>query len=1170
MSETVLARIPQSLRRAALAACLLQAGVGPALAQGTGTIYGTVTDSSAAALPGATVEVTNTGTGLTATLVSNAQGVFSAPSLRVGVYSVTVTMDGFKKSVRQGLVLEVDARIRLDVPMALGGIEETVVVTAESSTIDATTATIGKVIESRRVQELPLNGRNALSLVLLAPTVQSGAGPTASGFGDRGTQLSLVRINGSPLATNNFLVDGLSSTNPYVPDVNINPNVDAVQEFKVQTSSMSSEYGYTLGGVVNLVTKSGTNKLHGSLYGFMRNDAWDANSWGNNRVNRAKSPLDYKQYGGSIGGPIVLPGYDGRSKSFFFYNYEGYRFETSATGLYTLPTEAFRNGDFSQLRDSQGVPIIIYDPATTRPNPNGNGFLRDPFPGNIIPANRLDPVALQYLQFYPLPNRTSDNAFSNLNNYSGEALNQRTLNQHTARLDHSFSSRNQLSVRYVYYKQFTDNGLSNLYPEEVVRLRKDPFRGHNFVVTNTHTFSSALLNEARFGLARQDFDFAAASFDGNWPSKLGYPSNVPSDLIPQVNNGLPGLNVTTVGKRGGWVYQFSDAVTWLKGRHSLKAGVQLRFTRADNLQKGTPSGNFNFSTNMTDNAAPTAGARINTGNQFATFLLGTISSGNIGSHTTESQGGNGYSFFVNDEWKVTPRVSLSLGVRYDYQDQPYERNCGSSNFDPYDVNPSNGLLGRTEYACIDYGRAIAETDTNDVAPRVGVAWDVFGNQRTVLRAGYGLFYSSLFTYWFYNFEATNGFSLTNTQYVPAGGNAFLSVGQLKDGLPSPPIPPAGSALGPNLFATSGVADYRAPEQTTPLSHQWNVSLQHQLPWGLVGELAYSANYASNLLAGNYDINQADPALVNQFGTAGQLGNLVPNPYAGLVPGSLGGSTITVAQAIRPYPYVGGIPARAPHIGYSHYNAFLASLEKRFSHGVSMLASYTYASYWSNSVLNPINFVATEGANDYGFQNGYDRDAEWSEDPSNVRHRLVISGLWEIPVGRGRAIDVQNGILNAVLGGWQLNTIATFVSGAPLVIRGASNGLADRPDTLRTPSLPDGFTDPNPERGVLWFDTTAFANPAPYTFGDTARGISEVRTPGATIIDLSLFKTIPIKNNVKLELRLEAFNAPNIVNYGRPNMSFVAGTDGLNRSDSFGRITSARDPRQFQLGLRLVF
>lgn len=396
---------------------------------------------------------------------------------------------------------------------------------------------------------------------------------------------------------------------------------------------------------------------------------------------------------------------------------------------------------------------------------------------------------------------------------------------------------------------------------------------------------------------------------------------------------------------------------------------------------------------------------------------------------------------------------------------------------------------------------LRKLSANDISPRIGFSWDLFGNQRTVLRGGYGIFHSPLFSYWNANYESTNGFASTSTAYNPPNGNNLLTAFQFKDGFLFAPNQPLGSRLGPSFFATSN-STLKEAVSRTPMSQQWNLSVQQQLPAGFLLEVAYSANRGTHLLAGDYDLNQADPALVREFGLQNRLTNNVPNPFAGKVPGQFGGATITQAQALRPYPYVGGITVRAPHLGSSTYHALLASAEKRFSRGFTLLASYTFAKLISDSIFNPLNFVATEGGNEYGYQNGlYNRRAERAEDPSNVPHRFVLSGLWELPIGKGRKVDIENGFLNAVLGGWQLNTITTIVSGTPLVVRGASNGLANRPDLLRNPKLPDNFSDPFPNRGVLWFDPAGFVNPAPFVFGNTPRSISQFRNPGAVIIDL---------------------------------------------------------------------
>lgn len=1143
--------------------------------QGRGTIFGTVTDATGAVVPGATITITNTATNVASTTITNDSGYYSLPNLQVGNYSVAAVKEGFKKRLQSGLTLEVDQKAQVDLTLETGAVTEVLEISAQSSLVDTTTATIGRVIENRRVQELPLNGRNALSLVLLAPSVQSGAGPTAAGFGDRGTQVALIRINGSPLATNNFVVDGLSSTNPYVPDVNVNPNVDSVQEFKVQSNTMSAEFGYTLGGVINLVTKSGTNTLHGTLYNFFRNDALDANAWSNNRAGRAKAPLRYNQYGGSIGGPIRFPakvfgplGYDGRDRSFFFYNYEGYKFTTSSTGFLTVPTEAFRKGDFSQLRNGNGDLIRIFDPATTRANPNGQGFLRDQFANNIIPTNRLDPVSVNILQFYPLPNRTPDNAASNLNNYFGVVSNKRDLTNHTARVDHRFSEKNNFYGRFIFYRQFTDNGLRNLLPDPLARQRLDPYGGRNIVLSDTHSFTPNLLHEFRIGLARQFFTFQVASAGLGIPAQIGLPPIVPPDQLPLIGNGLPAFP-DAIGTRTGQVGQLFDSFSWLRGKHSMKFGTEMRLTQANNLQKSAPSGSFQFPTTLTDNAAPVAGNRLNTGSQFATFLLGAVGSASVTTHRGESQAGKAFGFYFNDEWRIG-RLSLNLGLRYDFQQQPFERNCGTSNFNSVATNPANNLPGVTQYACIDYGRTFVENDLNDFAPRVGFSFDVFGNQKTVVRGGYGIFYSTVFSA-VANFEGTNGFATTSTGYQPPGGNNLLPAFQFRNGFPTAPLQPLGSALGPNLFALSNNAGFREAFSPTPMSQQWNLSLQQQLPGGFMVEATYSANHGTHLLSGTYDLNQADPAKIREFGLAGRLNNAVPNPFAGKVPGAFGGATITQAQALRPYPYIGSINVNSPHMGNSIYHALLLSGEKRFSKGFTLLASYTFAKLISDSVLNPINFVATEGAGEFGFQNGlYNRRAERSEDPSNVTHRFVLSALWELPIGRGKRLNIDNGFANVVLGGWQLNTITTIVAGSPLVVRGASNGLANRPDMLRVPELADNFTDTNPQSGVLWFDPAAFVNPALYTYGNTPRAISQFRNPGAIIVDMSVFKNFAITEGLKLQFRAEAFNAPNHVNLGFPNASFSPGANGMNASASFGRITSSRDPRQMQLGLKLIF
>ena len=997
--------------------------------------------------------------------------------------------------------------------------------------------------------------------------------------------LAGIKINGGPVATNNIIIDGLSSLNPYFPDININPPVEAVQEFRVQSNTMSSEYGFTLGGVVNLVTKAGSNEPHGSLYEFLRNDTLDANTWANNRIGAKRDILRYNQFGGAISGPVWLPKiYNGRNRTFFFFNYEGYRFLTGKTGFLSMPTEAYRGGDFALLRDSQGRQTTVYDPDTTVANAaydasqpvtlTNTPYLRTPLPGNRLPANRIDPVAQKYLQWYPLPNRTPDDPFSNVNNVVSTVSDIRNMDQYTGRADHRFSDRNNLSGRYVYYNQYSNNGQSNMYPDPLVRERRDPFRGHNIVISDIHTFTPHIIHEIRIGLARQIFDFAAAGANEGLPQKLlGLPSTVPPDHIPIVANGLPSFYTNgqaTIGRRGGLVWQWYDSIAWVKGNHSLKFGTELRLIQGNNFQKGNPSGTFNFAAGLTGNGNTNTALAQNTGSSFATFLLGDVSSASVVQFQGESEVGKSYSGYVQDDWKLNRRITLNLGLRYDYQQQPYERRCGTSNFNPYGTNSSNGLTGRTEYACVDYGRAVHTEDPNDFAPRVGFAWDTFGNQKTVLRGGFGIFYVSNFSYR-EEFGQTNGFANITTPFNPVGSAAtFYPLFQLKNGYPTAPLQPVGSKGGQNLFATTQVLAYDEVNAPTPMSQQWNLSLQRQLPRGWLLDVTYSGNHGVHLISGGYNINQLDPALALRNGANGS--DPVTNPYANKALGPWGAATVTRNQTMLPYPWLGGATVRAPHMGNSIYHALLLSGEHRFSGGLTLLASYTWAKLISDSIVNPLGTgFGDEQANEIGFQNSYNRSAERAEDPTNIPQRFVLSAVYELPFGKGRHFGVSNPVLNTIVGGWQLNTITTATAGLPLIVRGASNGLANRPDILRSPALPDGYAVTRPELGVPWFDPTAFVNPAPYTYGNTPRTISTVRVPGAFLLDASVFKTFRLTERAKLQFRAESFNLPNWVNLGSPNTSFTA-LSGSNQNGnvSLGRITSSRSGRNLQFALKFMF
>jgi Carboxypeptidase regulatory-like domain len=1120
--------------------------------QGRGTILGTITDSSGSAIVGAKVSVTNVDTNITNAATTNSSGFYTSPSVNPGNYQVTVEHAGFRTAIRTGLVLQVDQHAEIDIQLEVGAVGDSVNVSGDAPLVNTENASIGQVIESRSVQELPLNGRNAFALVLLSPDVHSNAGPVQNGFADRGTSLADLSINGGPNAANNLLVDGMVASNSYYPDLNANLAVDAVQEFKVQSGSMSAEYGFTLGGVINVATKAGTNSYHGTAYEFVRNNIFDAR----NAFANALLPFRYNQYGLALGGPVQLPKlYNGKNKTFFFGNWEQFNYINNSQTITSTPIAAQRNGDFSTLYDATGKLIPIYNPATTRLNPNGSGYIRDVFPGNIIPASMLDPVSKNINQFFPLPNQAPTNPFTNANNYLSSTALHTNMQQYTVRVDHRFNDNDTFFARYTYFVNHTDNG-AGTWPDPAVRVRNDNFETRNASASETHAFSPSFLNEFKVGIARQYFPFQAASYGQNWPQKLGFPSNVPNAVVPLI--GIPGYTAFTtgvVGLRGALTWDFADTVTVVHGAHSIKAGIEYRLLYGNNYQTANPSGTFNFVSGLTGNPQSQGG----TGSSYADFMLGAVANGSIGTYIGESEKGYSLSAFVQDDWRVSRRLNVNLGLRYDYQQPPYERNCGTSNFDPYKVDSGSGLLGRLEFACKDYDKTFLNSSYKDFGPRVGFAYDIKGDGRSVIRGGYAIFFPSIFNLTY--FGNTAGFASTSTSYSSPGGNDNLPSFQLSQGLPSPAIQPLGPALGSSAFLGQAV-NYDQSQQRTPMSQQWNFSVQKQLPGKWVVDVAYTGNHGTHLVAGNYNMNQLDPQYLS-LGTA--LQNPVANPYAGKVPGSLGGATITRQQSLLPYPYYTTIMVRNPHLGNSIYHAGLLTVQRRFDKGLTVLASYTKAKLISDSVAAPINFGNVEQTGNNGYQNGlYARNLERSVDPTDVPQRLAISSVYELPFGAGKPFLNQTGLVNALIGGWQAQAIMTLQKGLPVLITGASNFLATRPNSTGQSAKLD-----NPSQ-YQWFNTAAFVNPPNYTYGNVGRALPDVRSPGFFNLDFSMIKNTKIKEKATIQFRAEAFNLDNHVNLGFPNVTFVPGTNGTNNSSTFGTITSARASRTIQFGMKLLF
>ena len=954
--------------------------------QDRSAIIGTVTDSSGAAIAGAAVTITNVGTNVVFQTRTDAAGFYSAPALIVGSYTVTTEQRGFKKATRSGIVLQVAQRAQVDLTLEVGAVTESVDVVGEAPLVDIASATVGKVIENRRISDLPTNGRAAFGLSLLAPNVKSGTGPTDAGFNDRGRNVAQISINGGPNSTNSFIIDGGNNVNSYYADIAAVPTVDSIQEFKVQSGSMSAEFGNTLGGVVNVITKSGTNQLHGSLYEFLRNEKLDAR----NTFAVLKYPLRYNQFGGAVGGPVYIPHiYNGRDRTFFFFNYEAFLYRYGSSGTTTMPIAEQRSGDFSHLYNATGVLIPIYDPVTTRVNPSGSGYVRDRFANNVISSARLDPVAVNIMKYYPMPNRAPTNIYTNTNNFYYTPKSGYDMRQETARVDHHISDKNTIFGRFMAFGHYQKLPVGTVIPCDVFCGYTSNMINKNAVLGDTYVISPRLLNEFRISLSRHTLPFIQASWNKGWPQKLGLPDSVPAYTFPGIENGVSGFTGDRPnGGRASLDTQFLDMVTAVRGRHTIKAGGEYRIKKGANLQAVYPSGLYNFASGLSANPQSPTG----TGATLATFLLGNVSSASFTTHAGELEKGYSVSFFVQDDWKATRRLSLNLGLRYDYQQPPFEANGGSSNFNPFAINPDNGLLGRTVYAGIDYGRAYGMPDTHNFGPRFGFAYDLLGNGRTVVRGGYGIYYENIFCTQF--FGSTAGFASTTTTYNPPLGNSNYPAMMLKDGLPYPVTQPLGSKLGPSAFVT-GSSSWNQSNQRVPMSQQWTFSLQRQIAGGWLFEAAYTANHGTRLVSGGYDFNQLDPKYYPQYGLA--LQNSVPNVYAGKIGGTYGGATVTLSQSLRPYPYIGGISVNQPHQGSSTYHALLFSVEKRLSKGFAVMANHTWSKLISDSVAVPLNWFG-EQTLITGYQNGkYDRRAERSLDPTDVAHRFVFSGIYELPL-----------------------------------------------------------------------------------------------------------------------------------------------------------------------------
>ncbi len=1144
----------------ALFALLLAA---PAPAQRiTASLAGVVRDPSGSVVPGATVRIVNAGTAVVTQLTTDDQGRFRAPSLQPGTYDVAVELTGFKRLERKGLTLNVYQDVEIDLSLEVGAATESVQVVAEAPLLDSTSAQLGQVITNQAIVNLPLNQRNPFSLILLSPGV---SGSVNSGF----TALQF-NVNGGRSGTTDVLLDGVPSSPPTdsYNTVGIFPSVDAVQEFKVQTSGYSAEFGLSGGGVINVIYKSGSNTAHGSAYEFLRNSVMDANNWFSNRLGAPLASFKRSQFGASLGGPVLLPKiYNGRNKTFFFADYEGLRQRSATTITSTVPTAAERNGDFSQIRTSSGAPITIYDPKST--TLVGTTYTRTPFAQNVIPTDRFDPVAANVRKYWPSPN-TPGTAGGQLQNFYASTASPYNVDQYDIKVDENLSDRNRFSIRFSRRVPASEPAL--YFPTEsqiAQNAATNRQSGLNGALNYSFSVSPTYLLEFRYGISRVIYGVQTIS-DGFDPTQLGFPT-----YIRDTANALAFPGFSPAGYMGlGVGSQLAQGIlgmvsnSWTLAniktlsRHTLKYGAEVRALANNTNQTGRSTGDYNFAASFTQ--GPNAQASSATaGDGFASFTLG-LGGGTVTHNFKIIDTVSQYAaVYFQDDWKVTNRLTLNLGLRYDLYIPRVERHDRQVYLDLTSTSPLAApsgipsLRGGLAYTGVNGNpRSQFDMDKKDFGPRLGFAYQA--TKRMVVRGGYGIFYAVSQTEAAATVGATGFRSDTSFQGTIDG---VTPANYLKDPFPgSSFVPVTGSSLGLMTATGTGIS---APLRysPTPYGQNFNLGVQYQLPSEWLVEASYAGSRGVNLISPtNTGFNQLP---VSYMSLGAQLLTTVKNPFYGLITnsGALSGATVQTRYLLAPYPQFTGVGWGYQPGASSVYHSLQLRVEKRLTRDIAVMAAFTGAKMMDDaSSNNTSNFNGNGTSQDF-----YNRHNDWSLSTADVSSRFVGSVVYSLPFGRKQHFGSGwSRPVDAILGGWQANALVTFQTGLPLALS-ASNvanifNPGERPNNNGHSALLTGRVQ---DRLTKYFDTSVFTQPATYTLGNVARTLPDVRNPGVRNFDVSLFKSFAIVERLKLEYRAEAFNSWNTPLFG--------GANGAVNSAAFGTITSqANSPRQLQMALKLLF
>jgi hypothetical protein len=1133
------------------------------------SITGQITDPTGAAVAGATVHVTNVATSTVISAKSNETGTFATPFLAPGQYEITVEASGFKKFVRQNIALQAQDKFRLDVKMEVGDVTTSVTVADQASQLQTETASRSQVLASEIVANMPTQGRNPFQIAWAAAGVIKGTGWRYLRSFDIGGTTSIT-INGGREGQNEVLLDGISNVRAEWTVISI-PTTESIQEFKVQSATYDAQYGRTSGGVITMVTKGGGNSFHGTAFEYFQNERLNANQTELNRPltlagqyfpNGRKGPNHINQFGAQASGPIIIPKvFNGKNRVFWMLSWESMRQRSADPGVVTFPTMAIRGGDFTSLLNASGQQMLIYDPYSTKADGS-----RTPIVGNKIPSSQIDPVAAKVMSYYPAPSSVGTNA-AQINNNPFPSMWIASFDQFVGRTDVVINSKNNIFFRYnenpfQEYRAIVF-GLTN--PAEPTGNGPLLRNGRNVMMDWTSTVSPTMTFDLRVGLNRWEESGGSTIGAGYDPKQLGIdPSLVAQFTAYQFPvfsmEGYQGLGSSAVSPGIRDSYSVQPNFNKVVGRHFMKFGVEGRRYNRGNYGGGQPSGGWSFNKNWTQANALRSDAV--SGNGLATMLLGIPSGAYVQKNIDPYYKHDYYAGFFQDDWKINSRLTMNVGLRWDAETgnvERYDRQINGLDWNAASPIASKvtglTLKGAVQFAGVGgVPRSLIDTDKNNWQPRIGLAYRL--GEKWVLRGGYGLYYTGEDA-----LGSTNGFSRQTNAIVSTDGlvpypgmktaNPFVALpgGKLLD--------PIGASLGASSFLGEGVSGFMR-DRGMPYSHQYSFDIQRELPGSVLVEVGYTGNTTRRLPVA-FGLNfmpaseYAKRTSTGAIDTAYYLAQ-VPNPMAGLIPNnaSLNGATVQRPVLWYAYPHLSPSISSVP-IGRAQYHGVNVKFTKRMSHGLSFLSSFsTGKNLRETRILN---------APDFGGLSNWESTKLVKESDQNVDipKKFVIAGIYELPFGKGKplAADVP-GIVNQIIGGWQLNWDVTYQSG---MVTDYPNALQNAPGSAKI----DKVTMTQAFNTSLWkkADGTAVALPESYTLRNFPYLFSDVRRPGYQNWDASLSKYFPIHENVKLQFRFEMVNMMN-----HPFMQNLASVDVTNAA--FGQLSpnQANLPRFVKLAMHL--